>query len=439
MKKMTPDKILHTYIKENKIDSLARMLDEKGADINSRNHKGGTIFHSFVEHNSFFNHHDEELRTFDFILSRGADINAYDKNGRTPLMYYLFSWGIASNDWQAGDLHYFIEHGAQLNQFDNDGKNELMHLLNGYSEITAGSYDLKYLRSSLEVLLKAGADPWLKNKDGISAFDYAATLKTTIALQVLEQVTKKMNSTLPGKTEVIDSDELVLMAESIDEQLHTQYVIHFDGFWLVSPAFYLGVVNFMVVPFRELVEKHAYFSKIADMPIGYMATISQTEIDAFNSIEKLSEVIVPSIALPKEKIIPVEESVHDVKICYGELKLDNDYYQDNSFVVELLYNNERIQMSEYYSYSYVTNAEADEYKHYRHGAAGICSVELVTDDIHLTKCHNAELEGVYCLFNERDEYGLGVPLSDYFRYYIIIDIKRKKGLLLRERSYDKSS
>ena len=89
------------------------------------------------------------------LINAGADVNASNSSGMTPLMYAL------QLSLESGFIDSLIKHGADVNKSDNDGHTPLMVM---------GLYDPK--TSIVRSLLKAGADPSVKDKKGKRALDY---------------------------------------------------------------------------------------------------------------------------------------------------------------------------------------------------------------------------------------------------------------------------
>ena len=84
------------------------------------------------------------------LLSKGADVNARDNNGRTAIWYAA----ILEN---TGLITLLLEHGADVNARDNEGRTALMH-----------ASDL--CRTwNIRALLDAGADPNIQDKHGRTA------------------------------------------------------------------------------------------------------------------------------------------------------------------------------------------------------------------------------------------------------------------------------
>jgi hypothetical protein len=111
-----------------------------GFDVNTKDKNNMTALHVAVEF--------ENLEIAKLLLQNKADINAQDKDGKTPLMYAVD--GITEN-FEAVKL--FIKSGAKLETRDKEGNTALLIASDGYS------------KEIVEYLLKAGANPNVKNKE----------------------------------------------------------------------------------------------------------------------------------------------------------------------------------------------------------------------------------------------------------------------------------
>src|SRR5216684_5480942 len=122
-----------------------QFLLDSGADVNSRGlGQGWTPLLSAVNSGS-----SENAR---LLLSKGADANARDNNGRAALWYAAIS--------ENADLvTLLVQHEAEVDVRDNQGRTALMHAADLCST------------SNVRALLDAGADPAIQDKRGRTAID----------------------------------------------------------------------------------------------------------------------------------------------------------------------------------------------------------------------------------------------------------------------------
>ncbi len=151
-------------------DEIAKLLIQKGANVNARDEFGSTALLSAV-------YFDNNKEIIELLLNKGADVNAVNKWGNTPLTYasaysnkevieFLIRKGadintknekwetsliIASEKNSYEVIRLLIEKGADLNVEDKNGNTPLINACkNGKVEI-------------VEMLINAGADINAKN------------------------------------------------------------------------------------------------------------------------------------------------------------------------------------------------------------------------------------------------------------------------------------
>lgn len=135
---------------------MVKYLVEKGADVNAKNKNGETAL--------MIASSDGKLEIIKYLISKSADINATDKNGKNALMSHLRGYPEdleivkALVGGKGGFLSLFKKsNGVDVNAKDNEGKTALMYARN--LEV------VKYL-------LSKGADINAKDNKGKSVFDY---------------------------------------------------------------------------------------------------------------------------------------------------------------------------------------------------------------------------------------------------------------------------
>ena len=170
--------------------TLALLL--AGANANAKNNKGENAF-ELAKYNtdistntnawkklaiatltfSAFGYICEEGTGQDVIeyLKNGANVNANDKDGITPLMYAADY----ANDPEV--ITALVNAGAKLNSIDKYGYTPLMH----------AAQNTENPEIVLE-LLKAGADAKPKNKDEKTAFDLASNNKKLMGTEAFKQL-----------------------------------------------------------------------------------------------------------------------------------------------------------------------------------------------------------------------------------------------------------
>jgi hypothetical protein len=101
----------------------ANKLLKKGADIEARDEKGMTPLHI-----ALMVGHTEMVK---FLLEKGADVNARDDNGWTPLHWAVSGLGVAVGD-QFGktNLKLLLGYGANVNTRNNDGVTPFQNAVN---------------------------------------------------------------------------------------------------------------------------------------------------------------------------------------------------------------------------------------------------------------------------------------------------------------------
>lgn len=147
----------------------ARGLLKLGADANARDNKGSTPLHlaSAFGHDS--NSGDGESDMVSLLLEHNANITLRDSEGGVPL-HTAAAFG------KTGMVRRLILKGSDVNAVDNNGNTPL--------HVAASSGHLNVVR----LLLDNGADLFAVNEEGLSAAVCAETFKQEETRQFLKRV-----------------------------------------------------------------------------------------------------------------------------------------------------------------------------------------------------------------------------------------------------------
>ncbi|MFZ0535804.1 MAG: ankyrin repeat domain-containing protein [Candidatus Sulfotelmatobacter sp.] len=131
-----------------------QLLLDSGADIEARDEEGSTPLMRAAAFG--------QTETFKLLLERGAKINVRDQGGLTPLIAAACSCAIATMNSTYDIMKMLLEKGANVNARTRDGKTALI--------MAAGSPDSS---ASVKLLLNWGADPMAKDNEGKTAMTFA--------------------------------------------------------------------------------------------------------------------------------------------------------------------------------------------------------------------------------------------------------------------------
>lgn len=120
------------------------LLVKAGAKLEN---DGVSILSEYCRHNV---HHKPEV--YEALIKAGADVNARDKDGRTPIMHSVMNGNVGGFM-----VKTLIDNGADINATDDKGRTALMYVSN-----EAGAY----------VLIKNGIDIDKKDNSGKTAVSY---------------------------------------------------------------------------------------------------------------------------------------------------------------------------------------------------------------------------------------------------------------------------
>lgn len=138
--------------------AILQMLIEHGANVNCPD-RGGPIPLLYVT----------ELKSARVLLAAGADVNAKNEAGTSPLMR------AATQDFHGDIVRLFLENGADINAVDHEGSSSLHYAIQvGYAEV-------------LQILLRSGADVDIRNLLGETPMEFAKRRGMTSMVTMLQE------------------------------------------------------------------------------------------------------------------------------------------------------------------------------------------------------------------------------------------------------------
>lgn len=183
----------HYFIaRTRKIDkSIFDLFLAKGADIETKDFYTETplITASQLEHSMKDN--------AKYLIDAGADLNAGDQFGKTPLMNAVFSQNFEL-------IKILLQSGAKVDQVDREGSSALIAMINMGAGVDADKQKPKIM----ELLLAAGSDIDLRNKDGNTALHMAVVGGRQSILDYLIQ--KNPDSSIQNKNKKTALDQAII-------------------------------------------------------------------------------------------------------------------------------------------------------------------------------------------------------------------------------------
>ncbi len=176
-------------------NNTVKLLLEHHAAVNAKtNTKQETALHKAV----FFDDRPGAIETIKILIAAGADVNARDKNGDTPLIEVARTGNIQT-------LQILIDAGAHVNQMNN----------NGHTALTILSPNLSNI-SKMELLINAGANVNQQDKNGYTLLYKIVAhffLNTESKVKLIRYLTSK------GANPNISSEHAPLMFAAINNDV----------------------------------------------------------------------------------------------------------------------------------------------------------------------------------------------------------------------------
>lgn len=126
---------------------------------------------------------DKIIQMLEILLNAGADINARDKNGCTPLHH-------AAKRWSPGVVDYLLRKGADPNIASSSGMTPLHYAALGP------------LEGVIEILIIGGADVNVRTSEGSTPLDEALQCRNPSNIKVLRKHGGKTSEELNDETKL---------------------------------------------------------------------------------------------------------------------------------------------------------------------------------------------------------------------------------------------
>jgi SAM-dependent methyltransferase len=126
--------------------------------------------------------HPGNEKAIQLLLQKGADLNITDPSGRNALL-------VSVGSHQKGYIELLVSYGIDINSQDSDGNTALHYPL---INVLENRQYLPYSKEFVKILMDAGADPEIRNREGKSPIDLAAESGKNESIDLLKSSEKRL-------------------------------------------------------------------------------------------------------------------------------------------------------------------------------------------------------------------------------------------------------
>ena len=163
---------LHYAVRKGDLESVHALL-ARGADVNARDREGMTPLAFDID---VVPDHAKATAIARTLIAAGADVNLKDETETTPLKLAVYQF----EDRKGELVRVLLEAGADANSADDYGTTVLMHSVHAANQEAA-------LIKNVRALIRAGAEVNARNKLGQTALSIAIEAKNGDLINLLKQ------------------------------------------------------------------------------------------------------------------------------------------------------------------------------------------------------------------------------------------------------------